>query len=382
MERRSVCILGATGSIGDSALDLIRHHKDLYDVKVLTAGYNVDKLIKLAQEFLPQYVAIADASQYSKLKESCPDVEILSVEEAASVPVDWTCAAIVGMAGLVPTMNAIRQGNTVAFASKECLVGAGQIMMDEVTKCGTSFLPTDSEHNAIFQVFDETQRDQINRLIVTASGGPFRTSSWEEMERATFDQALKHPTWSMGAKITIDSASLMNKALEVIEAHYLFDMPSDKIDVIIHPQSLIHSCVEYKDGSILSQMGPSDMRTPIAHCLAWPKRIETSGELLDFTKVSQMTFEQPDVEKFKSLRMVRDVLNEGQAACIIFNAANEIANKSFINGQIGFTHIYDVIEFALETMQRATISSLDDVIHYDQLVRNVAEEKVRKIKLS
>lgn len=376
MERQSVCILGATGSIGDSTLDLIRHHKDRYDVHVLTAGHNVDKLIKLVHEFSPKYVAMADDIYHSQLKESCPNIEILSIDDAAMVPVDITMAAIVGMAGLTPTMNAIRQGNKVAFASKECLVSAGDIMMNEVTKCGTSFLPTDSEHNAIFQVFDNTQRDQINRLILTASGGPFRTASWEEMERATFDQALKHPTWSMGAKITIDSASLMNKALEVIEAHYLFDMPSDKIDVIIHPQSLIHSCVEYTDGSILSQMGPSDMRTPIAHCLAWPNRMETSGDLLDFAKVSQLTFEQPDIEKFKSLKMVRDVLDEGQGACIIFNAANEIANKAFINGQIGFTHIYDVIDFALETTQRATISSLDDVIHYDELVRRIATEKV------
>ncbi len=374
MEHRSVSILGATGSIGDSTLDLIRHHRNQYDVKVLTAGNNIDKLITLTHEFKPSYVAINNKDHHQQLKSECPDVEIVSIEEAASVDSDWTMAAIVGTAGLKPTMNAIQRGQTVAFASKECLVAAGSIMMNAVKKYGTKLLPVDSEHNAIYQVFENHNRDAIRRLILTCSGGPFLKKS---IDNVTPTQAVAHPTWSMGAKISLDSATLMNKALEVIEAHYLFDMPSDKIDVVIHPQSLIHSMVEYNDGSILSQMGPSDMRTPIAHCLGWPDRIETSGDYLDFSTVNELTFEQPDTNKFKSLRMVRDVMNDGQGACIIFNGANEIANKAFLDGQIGFTAIYDVIEFCLNTIDRATISSLGDVIEFDNHVRQKAIERLK-----
>ena len=376
MERKSVSILGATGSIGDSTLDLIRHHIDKYHVKVLTAGSNVEKLIALTNEFKPEVIAIADDAHYQHLKSQCPNVKILTVGEAASVDADWTMAAIVGTAGLTPTMNAIKRGGQVAFASKECLVAAGGIMMNAVKTYGTTLLPVDSEHNAIFQVFDNAQRQSINRLIITASGGPFNTWSWADMTKATPAQAVAHPTWSMGAKISVDSASLMNKALEVIEAHYLFDMPSEKIDVVVHPQSLIHSMVEYADGSILSQMGPSDMRTPIANCLSWPNRIETSGELLDFTKVSQMTFETPDTEKFKSLKIVRDVMAQGQAASIIFNASNEIANKAFLDGQIGFTTIYDVIESALENIEDVPIKTIEDVISLDNMARDKTLERL------
>jgi 1-deoxy-D-xylulose-5-phosphate reductoisomerase len=377
LNQKSISILGATGSIGDSTLDLIRHHKEKYDVRVLTAGANVQKLIKLAQELSPQYVAIADESKHAEFKSACPNIEILNTEEAASVDADWTMAAIVGTAGLIPTMNAIKRGKQVAFASKECLVAAGTLMMDAVKQSGAKLLPVDSEHNAIYQVFDECQRDKINRLILTASGGPFREKSYEQMAGATVQQAVAHPTWSMGAKISVDSATLMNKALEVIEAHYLFDMPSEKIDVIIHPQSLIHSCVEYIDGSILSQMGPSDMKTPIAYCLGWPERIETPSPLLNFDQVRSLTFEQPDIEKFKSLKMVRDVLNEGQAASIIFNASNEIANKAFLDGQIALTAIYDVIEFCLIKTERLPIASIEDVVEQDNLARRAAESRLK-----
>lgn len=377
MERKSISILGATGSIGDSTLDLIRHHKGKFDVKVLTAGANGDKLISLIHEFSPDYVAMNDESQLSKIKSECPNVKILNISEAASVDADWTMAAIVGTAGLIPTMNAIQRGQTVAFASKECLVAAGDIMMRAVKDCGTRLLPVDSEHNAIFQVFVKEQKKAIRRLILTASGGPFRTWEWDDMVRATPQQAVAHPTWSMGAKISVDSASLMNKALEVIEAHYLFDMLADKIDVVIHPQSLIHSMVEYSDGSILSQMGPSDMKTPIAYCLGWPDRIETSGQYLDFSAVNQMTFESPNINKFKSLKLVYDVLHEGQSASIIFNASNEIANAAFLNGQIGFTSIYDVIEVALEKTLRININTIDDVIALDLDARKIAENFIK-----
>jgi len=374
MAVKSVSILGATGSIGDSTLDLIRHHSNRYDVRVLTAGSNVDRLIQLAAEFKPQYVAIADERKHATFKSAHPTIEIISVDEAASVDVDWTMAAIVGTAGLKPTMNAIKRGKTVAFASKECLVAAGDLMMQAVSDSGATLLPVDSEHNAIFQVFDNAQRDQIERLIITCSGGPFRNWTQNEINKATPEQALKHPTWTMGAKISIDSASLMNKALEVLEAHYLFKMPSNKIDVVVHPQSLIHSMVEYADGSILSQMGPSDMRTPIANCLGWPNRIQTSGDRLDFTTVSKMTFEQPDINRFQSLAMVHDVMAAGQEASIIFNAANEVAVAAFLNKEIGFTDIYATILHGLDNASGANILTLDDVVECDENARINAQQ--------
>jgi len=296
----------------------------------------------------------------------------VSVEEASSVDTDWTMAAIVGTAGLKPTMNAIERGQTVAFASKECLVAAGHLMMNAVRHNGTSFLPVDSEHNAIFQVFENHNRNSIKRLILTASGGPFRTWDWDKMTMATPEQAVSHPTWSMGAKISVDSATLMNKALEVIEAHYLFDMHSDQIDVVIHPQSTIHSMVEYNDGSVLSQMGPSDMRTPIAYCLGYPGRAVTSGPMMNFDGLTELTFEQPDLKRFPSLAMVRDVLKSGHASCIIFNASNEVANAAFLKSQISFTMIYDVIDFCLSNMQHINIRSLDDVVDLDHIARQKA----------
>jgi 1-deoxy-D-xylulose-5-phosphate reductoisomerase len=267
-------------------------------------------------------------------------------------------------------MNAIKRGKQVAFASKECLVAAGRLMMDAVQNSGAMLLPVDSEHNAIYQVYQNSQSDAIKRLILTASGGPFRTWSVDVMAVATPKQAIAHPTWSMGAKISVDSATLMNKALEVIEAHYLFDMPSEQIDVIMHPQSLIHSMVEYSDGSILSQMGPSDMRTPIAYCLGWPDRIETSGPKLDFSTLESLTFEQADTVKFKSLAFVRDVLAEAQCASIVFNASNEIANKAFLDGQIGFVEIYDAIENALCNTEMQAVNNIEDVIAIDKLTRH------------
>ena len=371
MERKSVTVLGATGSIGASTLDLIRHHHDRYDVRVLTAGSNVERLIRLAQEFKPEYVAIANQKSITQLKSQCPDSKVISVDEAALVDTDWTMAAIVGTAGLIPTMNAIQRGKQVAFASKECLVAAGNLMMRAVRDNGATLLPVDSEHNAIYQVFDDKQKSSVKRLILTASGGPFRGWNYEQMQTVTPAQAVAHPTWSMGAKISVDSATLMNKALEVIEAHYLFNLPSEKIDVIIHPQSLIHSMVEYNDGSILSQMGPSDMRTPIAYCLGWPERIDTSAPALDLETIQKLTFERPDTDKFKSLAMVRQVLREGQAACIVFNAANEIANQAFLDEKIPFLKIYDAIEESLCKMGKRTIDNMEDVIALDHDTRHI-----------
>lgn len=380
MGLRSVTVLGATGSIGTSTLDLIRHHKEQYDVKVLTGGRNAAKLIEQIKEFSPDYIAMADDDALREVKEACPNVKILSMDEAAQVDTDWTMAAIVGTAGLVPTMHAIKRGQTVAFASKECLVAAGQLMMQAVQEYGTTFLPVDSEHNAIYQVWEETNKNAIKKLILTASGGPFREWTYEQMAAATPQQAVAHPTWSMGAKISVDSASLMNKALEVIEAHYLFAMPAEQIDVIIHPQSLIHSMVEYADGSILSQMGPSDMRTPIAYCLGWPHRIETSGPLLDLAKLTSLTFQEPDTEKFRSLALVREVLEKGQAASIRFNAANEIANQAFLDGQIGFTKIYDAVEHALCESDNVVINTIEDVIAHDNETRHITQNYITQME--
>ena len=371
MEHKSISILGATGSIGLNTLDLIRKHPEKYTVKVLTAGKNIEKLIALTKEFKPKIIASANQSDFKILKKECPETQIMSVKDAAAVEADWTMAAIVGTAGLVPTMNAIERGKEVAFASKECLVAAGSLMMMAVKNCNATLLPVDSEHNAIFQVFDTKHKEGIKRLILTASGGPFRDWCLEDMEKATPKQAIAHPTWTMGAKISVDSASLMNKALEIIEAHYLFDIPSNQIDVIMHPQSLVHSMVEYVDGSILSQMGPSDMRTPIAYCLGWPERIQTSGPTLDFDQFNTMTFADPDIEKFKSLKFVRNVLDEGQAASIIFNASNEIANKAFLDKKIGFLDIYNIIEFALSNIDRYAINNIEDVIALDHDTRHI-----------
>jgi len=383
--KKTVNILGATGSIGRSTLDVIKAHCDVFQINVLTAHSNVAVLAQQAIEFKASHAVIADKNLYQDLKTllSGTNTQVHAGQdalvEAASINADITMAAIVGTAGLRPTLAAIRQGNTVAFASKECLVAAGQLMMDEVHKCGTSFLPVDSEHNAIFQVFEKDNKDAIKRLILTASGGPFRTWSKADMEKATPQQAIAHPTWLMGAKISVDSATLMNKALEVIEAVHLFGMSENKVDVIIHPQSLIHSMVEYNDGSILSQMGPSDMRTPITNCLAWPNRMQTSGPMMDLQSLTSLTFEQPDLDRFKSLALVRDVLKGDPAQAVIFNAANEIAVDAFLNNYLGFNDIIDTIQSALDGISSQSLKTLDDVIAYDVSCRKIVEENIKKV---
>ncbi len=375
MSCKSITVLGSTGSIGKSTLDLLKFHADKFDVVALTANKNADLLIEQALQFKPKLVAIGDTSLFQQVKSalSSHSIKVVAGEEgileAASMPVHMSIAAIVGMGGLKFAMATLGNAKVLAIANKEPLVAAGKLFLDLAKSKNTKILPLDSEHNAIFQVFENDNRTSISKLILTASGGPFRTWSYEEMEKATLEQALKHPNWSMGSKITIDSATLMNKALEVIEASYLFDMPWDKIDVLIHPQSVVHSMVEYADGSVLAQLGAPDMRTPIAYALAWPQRMETSGEKLDWTKVQNLEFYQPDLGKFPALRMAYDCLKGDSHLPVIFNAANEIAVEAFLNKKTGFNDILRIVGKSLESQDLVPVHSLEDVINLDKSVR-------------
>ena len=384
---RSLNILGSTGSIGESTLDLVRRNPDLYRVTGLTAHSSVDTLAKQAIEFGVKSVAIADKSHRDALRErlSGHSVDILAgpegVGELAGQGADITMAAIVGSAGLMPTMAAVKTGSRIALANKECLVCAGETFMRAVEESGSELLPVDSEHNAIFQVLDRKRPEGVQRLILTASGGPFRDTPREDLEAVTPEKALKHPTWTMGAKITIDSATLMNKGLELIEAAWLFDRPSSQIDVVVHPQSVIHSMVEYVDGSVLSQMGSPDMRTPIAYALAWPDRMETPVERLDFASISRLDFFEPDLIRFPCLRLAREALESGgQAACVL-NAANEVAVAAFLDNRIGFMDIPVACERALEhyakevSFARAP-GSVDEVMDLDRRTRDTVDEQI------
>lgn len=354
---RSITILGSTGSIGVNTLDLLARATDgAFKVVGLTANRNVDLLAKQAIEFNVDAVAIADPACAAELKDrlSAYSIDILSgpagLIELAQRTADITMAAIVGAAGLEPTLAAVGQGNTIALANKECLVCAGETFMNAVKRHGATLLPVDSEHNAIFQVLDKDRPDGVRRLILTASGGPFRETPLSVLKTVSREDALAHPVWSMGAKISIDSATLMNKGLELIEAAWLFERPSSEIDVVVHPQSIIHSMVEYLDGSVLAQMGSPDMRTPIGYALAWPERMETPVEQLNFAKVGQMTFFDPDLERFPALRLAREALEAGgQAACVL-NAANEVAVEAFLKEKIGFLDVARTCEAALDKM--------------------------------
>ena len=333
---RSITLLGSTGSIGCSTLDLVDRARDRFRVEVMTAGSNVDLLVEQALAFRPAVAVIADIKQYQTLKERLAGsgVEVAAgaqaVMEAAQRPSDLTMAGIVGAAGLPPTLAAIRRGTSVAFANKEVLVTAGTVVMAEIAKFGATLLPVDSEHNAIFQVFDEAHRDRIERIILTASGGPFRRNSLAEMAGMSAAQAVAHPIWSMGAKISVDSATMMNKGLELIEAHHLFRMPEERIEILVHPQSVIHSMVAYCDGSVLAQLGSPDMRTPIAYALAYPDRMPAPSPRLDLASIGQLTFEAPDPVRFPALRLTREALRMGGAAPTVLNAANEIAVENFL----------------------------------------------------
>ncbi len=376
---RPVNILGSTGSVGSATLDVIAANPGEFRVQALTAQTNVEKLAEQAKTFGAALAVIGDESKYAVLKSllSGTDIETAAgaqaITDAASRPADITMAAIVGMAGLHPILAAIGHSKHVAIANKEPLVAAGSLVMDAARKSGAVLLPVDSEHNAIFQVFEQQNRDHIERIILTASGGPFREWSAEQMARATPAQALAHPNWVMGRKISIDSATMMNKALEVIEAHHLFALPPERIDVLLHPQSIVHSMVEYADGSILAQMGASDMRVPIAHALGWPRRLKGAAQRLDFTKFSTLTFAQADHRRFPAIKLAYDCIGQGGAACVAFNAANEVAVDLFLNGGCAFPDIVGIVQDVLDGADYPPLKDLDSIVDFDSKMRASAQ---------
>jgi 1-deoxy-D-xylulose-5-phosphate reductoisomerase len=375
-------VLGATGSIGDSTMDLIRAEPERYRVEALTGNANVAGLAKLAKEFNARFVAVADPARLGELRAALAGTDVAcgagesAVIEAAARPADWVMAAISGAAGLKPALAAVDRGTTVALANKECLVCAGDFFMSRATAAGAQILPADSEHNALFQALASGNRHELTRVIITASGGPFRTWAAADIEQATLAQALKHPNWSMGQKITIDSASMMNKGLEVIEASYLFALSPDEIDVLVHPQSIVHGLVEFADRSVVAQLGAPDMRIPIAHCLGFPDRITGRAAKLDLAKIGQLTFEAPDFARFPGLRLAYDALRTGNGATTVYNAANEVAVAAFIAQKIRFGAIARLVEDTLNSWVRAgnqaPLGSADDAIALDQQARNLA----------
>jgi 1-deoxy-D-xylulose-5-phosphate reductoisomerase len=375
---RTVTILGSTGSVGTQTIDLLLADPDRYAVEALVAGRNVTRLAEQAVALRAKCAVVSDASQYAALKEALAGTGITTaagetaVVEAAARPADWTMAAITGAAGLAATLAAVKRGRSVALANKEALVCAGDVMLRAVKAAGATLLPVDSEHNAIFQSMADGNRQAIEKIILTASGGPFRTASLEDMRRATPEAALRHPVWSMGAKISIDSATLMNKGLEVIEAARLFSLAENEIEVLIHPQSVIHGMVCYQDGSVLAQLGSPDMRIPIAHTLAWPERIATASPRLNLTEVSRLEFLAPDMERFPALRLAREALQAGGGMPTILNAANEIAVEAFLAKQIGFLDIADTVERVLQEIGHVSADTLDDVIALDGVARRSA----------
>ncbi len=388
---RSVTVLGATGSIGDSTMDLLRGARDRYRIEAVTGNSNVQGLAKLAREFNARFAAVADPARLSELREALAGSGIecgageSAIIEAAARPAEWVMAAVSGAAGLKPALAAVDRGATVALANKECLVCAGDFFMERAAKAGACILPSDSEHNALFQALASGNRDELVRVIITASGGPFRTWAASDIEQATLAQALKHPNWSMGQKITIDSASMMNKGLEVIEAAYLFSLKPDEIDVLVHPQSIIHGMVEFSDRSVVAQLGAPDMRIPIAHCLGWPDRIKGPSARLDLAKIGQLTFEAPDFERFPGLRLAYEALRTGRGATTVFNAANEIAVAAFIAGKIRFGAIARLVEATIDSWIRssnlAALHSADEAIALDHNARNLAASLLPQIAL-
>src|ERR1700720_2947255 len=351
---KSLSLLAASGSIGSSTIDLLQREPGRYRVEAVTANRNAAALAKLARELGARFAAVGEPAAYQELKsalsgsgiEAAAGAEALV--EAAQRPAEWVMAAITGAASLKPTLAAAERGATVALANKECLVCAGALFMRRAAAAAATILPVDSEHNAVFQALMSGRREEVRRVILTASGGPFRTWSLEAIRTVTVEQALKHPTWVMGPKVTIDSATLMNKGLELIEAHHLFALSPDELDVVVHPQSVIHGMVEFRDGSVIAQLGSPDMRIPISHCLGWPARMSTPAPRLDLARVSALTFEEPDPVRFPALAIARQALAAGGAAPTILNAANEVAVREFLAGRLGFTGIPALVEATLD----------------------------------
>jgi 1-deoxy-D-xylulose-5-phosphate reductoisomerase len=379
---RRISVLGATGSIGESTLDLIGRDPSSYRVVALTGGHNAARLAELAVLHRAELAVLADPNGYAALRDALAGTGIEAgageeaLLEAASRPADWVMAAIVGAAGLKPTLRAVRQGTLTALANKECLVSAGDIFMAEVARAGATLLPVDSEHSAVMQVIAGIRDERIERVCLTASGGPFRCWSRAQMQDASPEQALNHPTWSMGPKVTVDSATLMNKGLELLEAHHLFSLAPDKLDVVIHPQSIVHCLVHLSDGSVLAQMSSPDMRTPIAYSLAWPERMQAPTKRLDLAALGALNFESPDATRFPALPLAREVLAAGGSAGTVFNAANEVAVEAFLARQIGFLAITDIVAATLEAsaeLMGHERLSVEDVLAIDAAARACAK---------
>jgi len=376
---KSITVLGSTGTIGQNTLKLIATHPERFSVHTLTAGDNVSLLAEQAKRFRAKRAVIANADLYSQLNEalSGSGIECAAGEnaviEAASIKTDIVMSAIVGAAGLKPTLAAIKKGATIALANKECLVCAGPLINKEVAKYNATLIPVDSEHNAIFQLFDFEHPEWVESITITASGGPFRSWSLAQMKEVLPEQAIKHPNWNMGAKISVDSATLMNKGLELIEAYHLFPVKASQLHVLIHPQSIVHCLIQMVDGSVLAQMSHPDMCTPIAYAMAWPERIEAPVKKLDFTAIGSLQFEAPDETRFPALRLARAALKQNNNAACVLNAANEVAVKRFLNKRIGFLDIAKIVEKTLEKVDNKALETIDDVIACDRQARIIAE---------
>lgn len=383
--RRGVTILGSTGSIGRNTVELVEASPELYRVEALVAHSRVDILADQVRRLRPRLAVVADETAYPALKEALAgtDTELAAgpaaVADAADLPAEWVMASIVGAAGLAPTLRAIRRGATIGLANKEVLVCAGSLVMEEIQTHGATLVPVDSEHSAIFQVLDTRQRDQIEKIILTASGGPFRTRDRAFMANVTPEQAVAHPNWSMGAKISVDSASMFNKGLEMIEAYHLFGLPEEQIEVVVHPQSVIHSLVAYRDGSVLAQLGSPDMRTPIAFALGWPNRIPAPVPRLDLAAIATLTFEAPDPERFPALRLAREAMRAGSSVTAVLNAANEVAVAAFLGRRIGFLDIARVVEQTIDGVNHRTLGSIEDVLAQDQTARRYAASVIEQL---
>ena len=385
-----IIVLGATGSVGTSLADIIERNADQFEVVALVANQNAKALAELARRLKASSAVLADAGKLSELRDDLQGTGIeasageAAVLETVERDADLVVGAIVGAAGLKPTMAAIKPGRRIALANKECLVCAGDLFMSKVHETGAELLPVDSEHNAIFQVFENEQADQIEKVILTASGGPFRTFSKSEMAHVTPEQALKHPNWDMGSRITIDSATMMNKGFEVIEAFHLFPVSHEQLGVLVHPQSAVHGLVQYKDGSLLAQLGSPDMRTPISHCLTFPRRMDIPVKRLDLAELGTLTFEAPDLDRFPALRLALEALKSGGAAPVVLNAADEVAVAAFLNRKIAFQDIPAAIETMIDSLERegrlGAPESVEDVLALDFETRQKTEEWVNSGK--
>ena len=372
---KNIAVLGSTGSIGRQTLEVARKYPDRFRVTALSCGRNTELLRAQIAEFAPEMVCVADEGEASRLRAENASLTVFSGEEGLCILAKENSAetvvnGLLGMMGIRPTLAAIEAGKDIAFANKETLVAGGSLVMEAVKRRGVRFLPVDSEHSAIFQSIRAADCNPVRKIILTASGGPFRGYTRQQLENVTLDMALKHPNWSMGAKITVDSATMMNKGLEIIEASWLFDMAPEDIEVVVHPQSAVHSAVEFADGSIIAQIGAADMRLPIAYALSFPERLESPGRRFSFTELGAMTFEKPDLETFKCLKLAYCAIEKGGSWPVVLNCANEEAVAAFLGGQVRFVQIADCVEYALESHKGAMIGSVDDILEVEKESRS------------